>query len=531
MKTANGFARVKLISLLTLMLLVSFCSAASADDAPYFISLDSVPTQLLGHDVFIGARLTSADTIRGFTGFDLTIAYDRSGMNFRDVQPGDIITDCDWEYFTYEWGSNGDCHGDCPEGVVRIVGTASLQGGISGCPSPIPGVGNVPKTLFTLKFLLTTDRTYECTDIPVRWYWLDCRDNVIQTTDPAEQVISARVLDWGPGFPVDITDSTMGFPTYQGAQTDCSTPGQGYASRLVDFYDTYVPIICPDTIDARGDINANQIPYEIADYIVFTSYFMDGLSAFTIDPAYQIATSDINADGIQLHVSDLVYFGLIINGDAAPFPKLNTEALTDHSVFSVTGDTVNLQTTYPLGGVFLKFPGDVHPTLLQSDGGVYYNYDDTNTNVLILGADQLYPSHLHTGPLLSVVPQSPEGRPDPILAQASDTLGMYVTASIDSPTGVDDNPNDYQPAQFTLGQNYPNPFNPTTTINFTLPRAGDYTLTIFNMLGQSVQTLSGSASAGTVSVTWDAGNQPSGVYLYRLQAGTLSTSKKMLLMK
>jgi hypothetical protein len=531
MKTTDRLSRLTTISLLTVVLLACCSATAFTDDSPYKIRLDSLPNQYLGHDVYIGATLMASDTVHGFTGFDLTIAYDRGGMNFRDVFPGNIISDCDWEYFTYQWGRNGDCHGDCPEGVVRIVGIANLLGDPPVCISPIPGVGTVPKTLFTLKVLLTTNHTYDCSEIPIRWYWLDCRDNVIQTTDTDEQVISARVFDQTPIGPYEITDSTMGFPSYFGAQTVCSTPAEGYATRAVDFYNTYVPTACADSIDYRGDLNLNAISYEIADYVLFTSYFMNGLSVFTVNPPLQIATSDVNADGIELHVSDLVYLGLVIVGDALPVTKVNASESTVEAVFTAIGDTVYLQTSVPLGGVFLKFPGKVQPTILQTGGEFYLNYDGTNTNVLIVGHDDFRPSHLQSGPLLSIVPFLPWGIGVPMLAQASDTLGMYVPATIDSPTGVEDGSDGNLPLQFALEQNYPNPFNPTTTISFTLPRASDYILTVFNMLGQPVQTFTGNSPAGQVTIIWDAGDQPSGVYLYRLQAGVYSDSRKMLLIK
>ena len=88
------------------------------------------------------------------------------------------------------------------------------------------------------------------------------------------------------------------------------------------------------------------------------------------------------------------------------------------------------------------------------------------------------------------------------------------------------------PSGFSLAQNYPNPFNPTTTISFTLPEAGEVTLEVYNILGQRVTVLAdGFFGAGTHQVTWDASNVSSGVYFYRLVAGSFSESRKMLLMK
>jgi hypothetical protein len=87
------------------------------------------------------------------------------------------------------------------------------------------------------------------------------------------------------------------------------------------------------------------------------------------------------------------------------------------------------------------------------------------------------------------------------------------------------------PSDFALMQNYPNPFNPTTTIAFALPQASDYTLTIYNVTGQVVNQFSGHGEAGTVTVEWNASNQASGVYFYKLNAGNFSATKKMVLLK
>lgn len=88
------------------------------------------------------------------------------------------------------------------------------------------------------------------------------------------------------------------------------------------------------------------------------------------------------------------------------------------------------------------------------------------------------------------------------------------------------------PADFSLAQNYPNPFNPVTTISFNLETPGDYSLEVFNTLGQKVTTLQdGYAEAGIHSVNFDASSLSSGIYFYKLSNGTLSITKKSVLLK
>jgi len=85
---------------------------------------------------------------------------------------------------------------------------------------------------------------------------------------------------------------------------------------------------------------------------------------------------------------------------------------------------------------------------------------------------------------------------------------------------------------FSLSQNYPNPFNPTTQIDFSVPQQSTVQLKVYNTLGQLVTTLvNGNLSAGLHSVTFDARNLASGLYIYRLSAGNFTSVKKMMLLK
>lgn len=88
------------------------------------------------------------------------------------------------------------------------------------------------------------------------------------------------------------------------------------------------------------------------------------------------------------------------------------------------------------------------------------------------------------------------------------------------------------PEAYTLHQNHPNPFNPSTTICYALPKAGDLELEVFNILGQKVATLVNEhKAAGNYEVIFNAGHLASGVYYYRIQAGTFSQVRKMLLVR
>ncbi len=88
------------------------------------------------------------------------------------------------------------------------------------------------------------------------------------------------------------------------------------------------------------------------------------------------------------------------------------------------------------------------------------------------------------------------------------------------------------PAEYSLAQNYPNPFNPSTTINYDLPEASHVTLKIFNVMGELVQVLTDEEKpAGYHHTDFNAAGLSSGIYFYRISAGSFTDIKKMILVK
>ncbi|MBX2821588.1 MAG: T9SS type A sorting domain-containing protein [Rhodothermaceae bacterium] len=88
------------------------------------------------------------------------------------------------------------------------------------------------------------------------------------------------------------------------------------------------------------------------------------------------------------------------------------------------------------------------------------------------------------------------------------------------------------PVQYALSQNYPNPFNPITRIEYALPEASPVRLSIFNMLGQEIAVLiSEDQPAGVFEVSWDATGLSSGMYMYRLEAGSFVQTRVLTVLK
>jgi uncharacterized delta-60 repeat protein len=106
-------------------------------------------------------------------------------------------------------------------------------------------------------------------------------------------------------------------------------------------------------------------------------------------------------------------------------------------------------------------------------------------------------------------------------------LARYLTSNM---TGINEDKS--LPKSFALEQNYPNPFNPSTTIKYSIPKFGLVTIKIYDILGREVTTLiNEEKNAGNYSVEFNASMLASGVYLYRISAGSFEETKKLVLIK
>jgi hypothetical protein len=116
------------------------------------------------------------------------------------------------------------------------------------------------------------------------------------------------------------------------------------------------------------------------------------------------------------------------------------------------------------------------------------------------------------------------------------TVKKYAIASLSKMTFIDWDKNTFvEPLEangYFLGQNYPNPFNSSTTIQYYLPKPQNIKLTISTMTGRMmVNFIQQQQSSGMHQFNWDASAIPGGIYIYKLQAGEFTETKKMILLK
>jgi len=111
-------------------------------------------------------------------------------------------------------------------------------------------------------------------------------------------------------------------------------------------------------------------------------------------------------------------------------------------------------------------------------------------------------------------------------AHTNDLIQYNAVAS------VEEREADFIPGKLALRQNYPNPFNPNTTFEFSVPYSAHVTLKVFDLLGRDIATIvSQRLEAGTFVVHWTPSNLTSGIYFYRLQTGTFTETKKLVLLR
>jgi len=483
------------------------CWSVSAGCA-YQLTIEKKHDVLQGTYENVDIILTKIDAVEGLGGFDLLIAYDNSVLSFSSAVPGSIYAECGWEYFTYRYGANGNCSGGCPSGLLRVVGIAETNNGAvhPTCVTP-KYVGPLPTTLASLQFLVTNDRTMECQFVPIRFFWVDCTDNTLSNASGTKLFMNCKVFEYGNENP--INDPLYGLPGYVGAPNTCLTfTEKGAPERNIDMQNGGIDIVCADSIDARGDINLNGLGYEIADAVMFTNYFISGMSAFLPHIAGSQAASDVNADGIALSVADLVYLIRVIVGDALPYPKPTNLAATvsTENGISITG--------VELGAVFMVLKGEVTP-ILTADAKMGYSFDGTNTRVLVHSPFGY--ENTATGTMVGFTGDILENSAEIVSIEMADVHGFAVKVAL--------------PTDYALFQNYPNPFNPSTKISFDMPKAGDYKVTVYNVTGQKVTELVGNAAAGRKTIELNMESNASGVYFYKLETDGFTATKKAVLLK
>lgn len=356
--------------------------------AVWTIRIEKIDNALMGHYTTVAVIMDTAQAV--IEGFDFTIGYDLPALIFIEAELGSELAGCGWEYFTYRHLLPYDCDQGCPSGMLRVVGVAEINNGAAH--PDFDCIGNVAGApIVTLTFLISNDRTLECTFQPIRFFWLDCQDNCVYAGIGDTLGVNRRIIDID-GSRIEDHDCVL--PGYFGVPDDSCMEGGGVIPvRGVDFINGGIQIICYGPIDIRGDVNVNGLAYEIADAVLFSNYFLHGLGVFDDHVDASIAASDANANGVTLEVGDLVYLIRVIVGDAMPYPDL--QPVPDVTVgLSMKKGRVSVNTPVDIGAILLVFNlgGEIGaPESMMPEMEMKYSIYSSEMRVLIydIGADYI----------------------------------------------------------------------------------------------------------------------------------------------
>jgi hypothetical protein len=240
--------------------------------------------------------------------------------------------------------------------------------------------------------------------------------------------------------------------------------------------------------------------------------------------------------GVFLSTNNGAYWTAVNSG--LDNTKVNALAVSGTNLFAGTHDGIFLSTNN--GTNWTAVNSGLTTTFINSIAVSHDGTGDTNIFVGTWGGGVFFSTdngahwtNIHSAsmnPWDWTVTVSPDGKGGKDLLVGTEGGGAWRRPLSDINTNVKQLSS--QPKRFTLSQNYPNPFNPTTTISYELPKESFVSLKVFDLLGREVTTLvSEEMSAGSYSRQWNATNIPSGIYFYRLQAGSFCETKKLVLLK
>jgi hypothetical protein len=272
------------------------------------------------------------------------------------------------------------------------------------------------------------------------------------------------------------------------------------SSGTVQVYDLSCNLIATTSINSNGTYSINNLPPIQADIIGFPGLGPeDDQFIPTIHPDktdWQTATTVYTygqLTGIDLYVTRIVAPDAPFTASISGNVTLNNKPIDNAVVYAMRDDS-------------------------------YYGYAVTNSR----GEYEI--KGLPLGDYILVVHRI--GASSATRSLSLTTIGTTNNVCFNIEEAPLFNLNNSVPREYKLSQNYPNPFNPSTKIDYSIPVSGMVKVTVFNSLGQAVKVLVNEVrDAGSYSLIFDGSNLSSGIYYYRIDAGSFVDTKKMILVK
>jgi photosystem II stability/assembly factor-like uncharacterized protein len=329
-------------------------------------------------------------------------------------------------------------------------------------------------------------------------------------------------LTWTP---VLQTAANMGY--WNGIMFSKRNNGRGYGIALAErIYKTsdYGNNWVMQQSGVNGVSNAHN-SLMVIDYSFYGFGMNNGASRIrlTTDGGIGWANQNVNLPGN--YTSGICFAEDKITGLAATSTSLPMISKTTDG--GTTWNIVDIDTGV-VGNCFIKWiPETPVVYILGANGKIKKSYDGGNTwsTMFTAGVTNLYHFDFERYNN-NVIYGYAVARDGQVIKLADSILIIIITGNHGLENQI--------PSEYRLGQNYPNPFNPVTTIEYSVPENNvNVKITVFDLLGKEIETVVDEVKkAGNYKVTYDAGKLASGMYIYKMQAGTdFSQVRKMILLK
>lgn len=364
----------------------------------------------------------------------------------------------------------------------------------------------------------TTTVTYSCNPDPAGW-------SRTWSADLATMTLNHSAFDYSTTYALTVT---------AGSSLDGYAMAAGTASNPFSFTSWNPGSVIQDQMGTGIDVNLSQI---FEDYPDFSSYMADDIDVAGFD-SVTVSTVEIIGgywNGHTFHPVDSLYMGFTTDSSASNLPAWSQTVWAGN--ISLAGyDEIGLGTSPSKFVMYLDPPVTLAPGKNWMIWAPYMNYEAKDgqcgwvPNPTITGVEC---SWRNPGGGLS-------GNTEWIHTSAmfSSAADAYMRIYGQTFTGVEGNPGEtLTPIVYSLSASYPNPSRDNSTIKFALPQAGQVKIEIYNIAGQRVKTLvNGSLGAGYHQITWNGRNEAgqkvaNGVYMYRMNSGSFTATKKLLMVK
>ncbi len=359
-----------------LLIIISFTLIATSLSANITVRLDRLYCISSGEIVDLPILLENSFPSYQLGGFDFLIEHD-SRLIFLQASPGELLTNCGWEYFTYSSPSVN---------TIRVVALAETNNG----PNHPSCFAETSGKLASLRFQIASDTTFINDFLPVWWSWSDCGDNTVSSQDGNALYISDSVYFFNGSNETNITQDAF-FPTPYGSQAECIAEVSPTPIRMIDFYtggfdispNGFQVTCISDIVTANdsgtcGAIVAFEIPINSSCAGMGVENFPPSGSFFPIGST--IVTS-VATDNIG-HIDSCSFFITIEDREA---PTV-IEFQTDTTLYTVTGEwwsqlsydfsaidncsEVTLSSSHPTGSYFAIGNTTVYCFATDSSGNV-----------------------------------------------------------------------------------------------------------------------------------------------------------------